>query len=104
VLHARKLLHKSLNLAIQANVRKTSGCCHFLKGASALDEKKSIAGQIDARWTPMTEEDYRPWLKQDEALRSTAITISTWISTALCCSLPSTRFRKCRCNRVSPAQ
>src|ERR1700677_2922013 len=34
VLHARNLL-PSLNLAIQANVRRKSESCHFLKGASA---------------------------------------------------------------------
>jgi hypothetical protein len=59
-------LHKSLNLAVQANVRKTSESCHFLKGASALEEKKYTAGQIDARWTPTIEEDYRSWLKQNK--------------------------------------
>jgi len=31
-----------------------------------LEEKKYTAGQIDARWTPAIEDDYRAWLKQNE--------------------------------------
>jgi regulator of RNase E activity RraA len=35
-------------------------------GHLRLEEKKYTAGQIDARWTPAIEDDYRAWLKQNE--------------------------------------
>jgi regulator of RNase E activity RraA len=35
-------------------------------GHQRLEEKKYTAGQIDARWTPAIEDDYRGWLKQNE--------------------------------------
>jgi regulator of RNase E activity RraA len=35
-------------------------------GHQRLEEKKYTAGQIDARWTPAIEDDYRAWLKQNE--------------------------------------
>jgi hypothetical protein len=35
-------------------------------GHQRLQEKKYTAGQIDTRWTPAIEEDYRSWLKQNE--------------------------------------
>ena len=35
-------------------------------GHQRLEEKKYTAGQIDARWTPAIEEDYRSWLNQNE--------------------------------------
>jgi regulator of RNase E activity RraA len=35
-------------------------------GHKRLEEKKYTAGQIDARWTPAIEDDYRAWLKQNE--------------------------------------
>jgi regulator of RNase E activity RraA len=35
-------------------------------GHLRLEEKKYTAGQIDARWTPPIEDDYRAWLKQNE--------------------------------------
>jgi regulator of RNase E activity RraA len=35
-------------------------------GHLRLEEKKYTAGQIDARWTPAIEDDYREWLKQNE--------------------------------------
>jgi len=35
-------------------------------GHQRLREKKYTAGQIDTRWTPAIEEDYRAWLKENE--------------------------------------
>lgn len=35
-------------------------------GHQRLEEKKYTAGQIDARWSPDIEADYRNWLKQNE--------------------------------------
>src|SRR5580704_16507731 len=35
-------------------------------GHQRLEEKKYTAGQIDARWTPDIEADYRGWLKENE--------------------------------------
>jgi regulator of RNase E activity RraA len=35
-------------------------------GHLRLEEKKYTAGQIDARWSPEIEADYRNWLKQNE--------------------------------------
>ena len=35
-------------------------------GHLRLEQKKYTAGQIDARWTPAIEEDYRAWLKENE--------------------------------------
>ena len=35
-------------------------------GHQRLQEKKYTAGQIDTRWTPEIEADYRGWLKQNE--------------------------------------
>jgi regulator of RNase E activity RraA len=35
-------------------------------GHLRLEEKKYTAGQIDARWTPAIEDDYRAWLKENE--------------------------------------
>jgi len=35
-------------------------------GHLRLKEKKYTAGQIDARWTPEIEQDYRGWLKENE--------------------------------------
>jgi regulator of RNase E activity RraA len=35
-------------------------------GHQRLREKKYTAGQIDARWSPEIEQDYRQWLKQNE--------------------------------------
>jgi hypothetical protein len=35
-------------------------------GHQRLEEKKYTAGQIDARWTDVIEQDYRAWLKQNE--------------------------------------
>ena len=35
-------------------------------GHQRLQEKKYTAGEIDTRWTPAIEEDYRGWLKQNE--------------------------------------
>ena len=35
-------------------------------GHQRLEEKKYSAGQIDARWTPEIEADYRGWLKENE--------------------------------------
>ena len=35
-------------------------------GHQRLQEKKYTAGQIDTRWTPEIEQDYRAWLKQNE--------------------------------------
>jgi regulator of RNase E activity RraA len=35
-------------------------------GHQRLQEKKYTAGQIDARWTPEIEQDYRNWLKENE--------------------------------------
>ena len=35
-------------------------------GHQRLQEKKYTAGQIDTRWTPAIEEDYRGWLKENE--------------------------------------
>jgi len=35
-------------------------------GHQRLEEKKYTAGQIDARWSPEIEQDYRSWLKQNE--------------------------------------
>ena len=35
-------------------------------GHQRLNEKKYTAGQIDTRWTPEIEQDYRGWLKQNE--------------------------------------
>jgi regulator of RNase E activity RraA len=35
-------------------------------GHQRLEEKKYTAGQIDTRWTPAIEQDYRGWLKQNE--------------------------------------
>ncbi len=35
-------------------------------GHQRLREKKYTAGQIDTRWTPAIEEDYRSWLKENE--------------------------------------
>lgn len=35
-------------------------------GHQRLQQKKYTAGQIDTRWTPAIEEDYRGWLKQNE--------------------------------------
>lgn len=35
-------------------------------GHQRLQEKKYTAGQIDTRWTPAIEEDYRSWLKENE--------------------------------------
>ena len=34
-------------------------------GHQRLQEKKYTAGEIDARWTPAIEEDYRGWLKEN---------------------------------------
>jgi regulator of RNase E activity RraA len=35
-------------------------------GHQRLQEKKYTAGQIDARWSPEIEADYRSWLKENE--------------------------------------
>lgn len=35
-------------------------------GHQRLEEKKYTGGQIDARWTPAIEADYRNWLKENE--------------------------------------
>jgi regulator of RNase E activity RraA len=35
-------------------------------GHQRLGEKKYTAGQIDTRWTPAIEQDYRGWLKENE--------------------------------------
>jgi len=35
-------------------------------GHQRLQEKKYTAGQIDTRWTPAIEDDYRAWLKENE--------------------------------------
>lgn len=35
-------------------------------GHQRLQEKKYTAGEIDTRWTPAIEEDYRGWLKENE--------------------------------------
>jgi regulator of RNase E activity RraA len=35
-------------------------------GHQRLEEKKYTAGQIDARWSPEIEADYRGWLKENE--------------------------------------
>jgi regulator of RNase E activity RraA len=35
-------------------------------GHQRLQEKKYTAGQIDTRWTPEIEQDYRGWLKENE--------------------------------------
>lgn len=35
-------------------------------GHQRLQEKKYTAGQIDTRWTPAIEEDYRGWLRANE--------------------------------------
>jgi hypothetical protein len=35
-------------------------------GHLRLKEKKYTAGQIDARWSPEIEADYRGWLKENE--------------------------------------
>jgi len=35
-------------------------------GHLRLKEKKYTAGQIDARWSPEIEQDYRAWLKENE--------------------------------------
>ena len=35
-------------------------------GHQRLREKKYTAGQIDAKWTPEIEQDYRKWLKENE--------------------------------------
>ena len=35
-------------------------------GHLRLEENKYTAGQIDARWSPEIEQDYRSWLKQNE--------------------------------------
>jgi len=35
-------------------------------GHQRLREKKYTAGQIDTRWTPAIEDDYRTWLKENE--------------------------------------
>jgi hypothetical protein len=35
-------------------------------GHQRLEEKKYTGGQIDARWTPEIEADYRGWLKENE--------------------------------------
>jgi regulator of RNase E activity RraA len=35
-------------------------------GHLRLEEKKYTAGQIDARWSPEIEQDYRNWLQQNE--------------------------------------
>lgn len=35
-------------------------------GHLRLQEKKYTAGQIDARWSPEIEQDYRAWLKENE--------------------------------------
>jgi regulator of RNase E activity RraA len=35
-------------------------------GHQRLEEKKYTAGQIDARWSPEIEADYRSWLKENE--------------------------------------
>src|SRR3569833_1500603 len=35
-------------------------------GHQRLEEKKYTAGQLDARWSPEIEQDYRSWLKQNE--------------------------------------
>jgi regulator of RNase E activity RraA len=35
-------------------------------GHQRLQEKKYTAGQIDTRWTPAIEEDYRSWLKENK--------------------------------------
>jgi regulator of RNase E activity RraA len=35
-------------------------------GHQRLEEKKYTAGQIDARWSPAIEADYRNWLKENE--------------------------------------
>ena len=35
-------------------------------GHQRLQEKKYSAGQIDTRWTPAIEQDYRGWLKENE--------------------------------------
>ena len=35
-------------------------------GHQRLQEKRYTAGQIDTRWTPEIEADYRSWLKQNE--------------------------------------
>jgi regulator of RNase E activity RraA len=49
-------------------VVKSSESTHLrdVFGHQRLEEKKYTAGQIDARWTPAIEEDYRAWLKQNE--------------------------------------
>lgn len=35
-------------------------------GHQRLQEKKYTAGEIDTRWTPAIEQDYRGWLKENE--------------------------------------
>jgi len=35
-------------------------------GHQRLREKKYTAGQIDAKWSPEIEQDYRGWLKENE--------------------------------------
>jgi hypothetical protein len=35
-------------------------------GHQRLREEKYTAGQIDARWSPEIEQDYRGWLKENE--------------------------------------
>jgi hypothetical protein len=35
-------------------------------GHQRLREKKYTAGQIDAKWSPEIEQDYRVWLKENE--------------------------------------
>jgi hypothetical protein len=35
-------------------------------GHQRLKEKKYTAGQVDARWSPEIEADYRNWLKENE--------------------------------------
>jgi regulator of RNase E activity RraA len=49
-------------------VVKSSESTHLrdVFGHQRLEEKKYTAGQIDARWTPAIEDDYRAWLKQNE--------------------------------------
>lgn len=35
-------------------------------GHKRLEEKKYTAGQVDARWSPEIEQDFRAWLKENE--------------------------------------
>jgi hypothetical protein len=53
---------------LAGQVVKSSESTHLRDffGHQRLEEKKYTAGQIDARWTPAIEEDYRSWLKQNE--------------------------------------